>query len=134
MTPTLPTRPQRLTVHRPGRRAVAALAVAPALFLGMSAVSGGPDPLDAPVWTALVALIAVLGAAVLATYLPAVGSWRHLSIGCTPCAVVAGLTVPASAAVLSSGPGEVPSAVLALLVAGFGFAQRLRDPGTCARP
>ena len=125
---------QRLTARRSARRTVAAAATTPVLFAGLSAVSGGLDPAGAPVWTALVALIATLGATVLATYVPVVGSWRHPAIGCTPCAVVAGLTVPASAAVLNTGAGEVPSAVLALLVAGFGLVQRLRDPGTCAQP
>lgn len=134
MTMTQPTRLQRLTARRSGRRAAVAVAVAPLLFVGLSGVSGGLDPVGAPVWTALVALIATVGAGALATYVPTAGSWRHLSIGCTPCAVVAGLSVVASAAVLNTGPGEVPSAVLGLLVAGFGLAQRLRDPGTCAQP
>ena len=134
MTTTRPTGVQRPTGRRSARRTWFGAAVAPVLFVGLSAVSGGVHPVGAPVWTALVALIATVGAAVLATYVPAAGSWRHPAIGCTPCAVVAGLTVLASAAVLNAGPGEVPSAVLALLVAGFGLVQRLRDPGACARP
>ncbi|WP_024288295.1 hypothetical protein [Cellulomonas sp. KRMCY2] len=132
--PTRPTQVQRLTGRRSTRRVAVAAAVAPVLFVGLSAVSGGVDLVGAPVWTILVALIASVGATVLATYVPVAGSWRHPAIGCTPCAVVAGLTVLASAAVLNGGPGQVPTAVLALLVTGFGLAQRLRDPGTCARP
>lgn len=69
-------------------------------------------------------LIAGLGAATLADYVPTTG--RRPEIGCGSCAVVAGLSVPA-AVVLGAGVGPL----LGVAVAAGGLLQRLRQPPVC---
>ena len=68
--------------------------------------------------------VAVLGGGTLARYVPTVGTGPEL--GCTPCAVASGLTVPIAIAVLAAG-----MAPLAAAIAAFGLVQRLRQPDTC---
>jgi len=118
----------------PLRRIVAAAVLSPLLFVLFVAVAGGWAP-GAPLrWTVIVAVMALAAAATLASYLPRPGAGRKLELGCTPCAVVAALSVLGAAVVLGSSPYEVSTAVLALVVVGFGLAQRLTNPSTCATP
>ena len=71
---------------------------------------------------------------VFATYLPRPGAGRRLELGCTPCAAVAALSVLGAAVVLGTSPYNVSTAVLALVVVGFGLTQRLTNPSTCVAP
>ncbi|MEP7036027.1 MAG: hypothetical protein ABI934_10600 [Actinomycetota bacterium] len=115
----------------PTRKRVAVAVLTPVLlFLSLSA-SGGWALAGAAGWTALVALVSFASAMTLASYLPGPGTGLKLDFGCTPCAAVAALSVVASLVLLSSSPGDVPTAFLALAVAGFGLRQRLANPTTC---
>ena len=113
------------------RRRMAVALTAPVLFGLMVAASGGWAPTPSPGWTALVAGVAFACATTLATYLPRPGAGLRPDLGCTPCAAVAAVTVLASFGLLSSAPHDVPTAVLALGVSGFGLVQRLNNPSTC---
>ena len=118
----------------PLRRIVAVAVLSPLLFVLLIAVAGGWAP-GAPLgWTVLVALMALAAATTLATYLPRPGAGRKLELGCTPCAAVAALSVLGAGAVLSTAPNDVSTAVLALVVVGFGLTQRLTNPSTCVAP
>lgn len=110
-----PPRPVRL-----GRRAVAWAILATALTGGLLALLRPSGTLG---WAATVA-VAVLGAGTLARYVPTVG--RRPDLGCTPCAIASGLSVPIAVVVLAAG-----MAPLAVAVAAFGLVQRLRQPDTC---
>jgi len=118
----------------PLRRIVAVAVLSPLLFVLLISVAGGWASGATLGWTVLVALMALAGAATLATYLPRPGAGRTLEIGCTPCAAVAALSVLGAAAVLSTTPHDVSTAFLALAVVGFGLTQRLTNPSTCAAP
>ena len=114
----------------PVRRRVAVAVLFPALMAVLVAVAGGTT--SPPGRVALVGLIALVCATTLATYLPRPGTGLRLDVGCTPCASVAAISVLIAAAVLSTAPHDVPSAIVALGVAAFGLRQRLTDPSTCA--
>lgn len=118
----------------PLRRLVAAGVAWPVLFAVLVGVGGGWAPSAAPGWTALVAAVALGGSATLASYLPQPGAGLSLELGCTPCATVAALSVLGAGAVLSTAPHDVSTAVLALVVVGFGLTQRLTNPSTCTTP
>lgn len=121
---------ERLLVAWPRRRWVAALLLTPVVG-ALFAVAGGallPEP--APLsWVALTTLAAPLGAAVLASYLPAVG-WRP-EIGCTPCAAVSGMTIVGASVMQASAPLNTGNAAIALLLVGFGLFQRATAPAAC---
>jgi len=134
------TDPAAPTAHRyanaltawPLRRRMAVVVIAPALFvLLMVAASGGWALTTSAGWTALVALVALICATTLATYLPSPGAGLRLDLGCTPCTAVAAVSVLASFGVLSSAPHDVSTAVLALGISAFGLVQRLNNPSTC---
>ena len=90
-----------------------------ALAVGVLAHPDGPTT-----WAAGIA-VAVLGATTLASYVPASG-WRP-DLGCTPCAVVSGLSAPLAVVVMTAGGG----AGIAAAIAAAGLVQRLRQPATC---
>ena len=113
----------------PLRRLVVVAVVAAALMALLVAIAR--RPVTPPGWTALAGLVALTGAATVATYVPRPGSGARLDVGCTPCASVAALTVPIAVVVLNMSSHDVPSAILALGVAVFGLRQRLTDPSTC---
>ena len=114
------------------RRIVTVVAGTPALLALLLAASGGQATAIPGGWTALAALIAVMSATTLATYLPLPGTGRRLDLGCTPCAAAAALSVVIAGAVLVSTPHDVPTAILAAGVAAFGLRQRLANPSSCA--
>ena len=118
----------------PLRRLVAVAVLTPVMLALLVEVAGGWAPGATLGWTALLALVSLAAAATLATYLPRPGSGRRLDVGCTPCAAVAALSVLGAAGVLSRAPHDVSTAVLALVIVGFGLTQRLTNPSTCAAP
>lgn len=105
---------------RLGRRTVAWAVLAAALTGALLALLRPSDTLGGPATV----VVAVLGAGTLARYVPTVG--RRPDLGCTPCAVASGLSVPIAIGVLAAG-----MAPLAVAVAAFGLVQRLRQPDTC---
>jgi hypothetical protein len=110
---------------------VAIAVLSPVMFIVSLAATGGWAMVTAPVWTALVAVVALASATTLATYLPLPGTGLKVELACTPCAAVAAVSVLAALGLLSSAPHEVPTAGLALGVAAFGLRQRLANPSTC---
>lgn len=115
----------------PLRRRLAVAALPPTVFVVLNCFFWGLDRGNPRAWAALVALVGLVSAATLVTYLPSRGFGPRLDLGCTPCAAVAALTVPASVFVLSSAPHDVPTAVLAVAISAFGLLQRLNTPATC---
>lgn len=116
----------------PRRRWVAVLALVPVMAAWFYAAgsTGGvrPDSL----WGLALLPAAVLGAAVLASYVPATG--RSLDLGCSPCAVMAAVTVVGATVALAN---YGPSLTGPLVAAGFllfGLTQRLGQQSTCATP
>ncbi|WP_413452727.1 hypothetical protein AA0Y32_09265 [Georgenia phoenicis] len=104
------------------RHTVAAVVLTPLLLALLVTEGGGWDAARAPLWTALVSLAAVGGAAVLATYVPARG---HRSLGLLPCTVVPLMTVLAAGWLLGAETHAVPGALGAVVAVGFGLANRL---------
>ena len=99
--------------------------VAALLLRAGSAEAGAVTPL----WTALVLLAAVLGAGVLASYLPATG--RGLDLGCSPCAVMSALTLVGATMAMRNYGADVAGPLVASAVLLFGLTQRLSQPATC---
>lgn len=129
-----PIPPRRLVVtgRWPRRRIVVGLVTSPVIGVGLATVGGGlPGPAG---WTALVAVAALLGGATLASYVPVPGAGRRLDIGCTPCAVVAALTLVGAAGILGGSPHAASSAALAVGLVAFGLLQRMTDPESCPVP
>ena len=125
------TRLARVEAAWPIRKRVAVAVLTPVLMVLSVSASWGWVLATSRGWTALVALVALASAMTLASYLPSPGTGLKLDFGCTPCAAVAALSVLASLVLLSSSPGDVPTAFLALAVAGFGLRQRLANPSIC---
>lgn len=116
----------------PARRlAVAALLVPVVLALFLSAA--GTDLRDAGAgWVVLALAASTTAALVLASYLPSSG--LRLELGCTPCGILAGMTVlGATMAMRNYGTGiEGPAVAVALTL--FGLTQRLGQPAACPTP
>ncbi len=112
------------------RRALVGVVVAPLAWWGLAAAGGGVAGASVA-WLLLVGVVAVLGAAGLATYVPGPGAGRTPVWGCAPCAVVAAASLPLAALILHTNPWQIQSAGMAALVTGIGLAQRLRDPKAC---
>jgi hypothetical protein len=83
-------------------------------------------------WYAVVGVAALLGAAVLASYLPVAG--RGIDVGCTPCATLAALTLVGATMVLRSYGSELAGPLVAVALLLFGLTQRMNQPATCATP
>lgn len=111
------------------RRLVAGVLTAPALFLLLLGAGGGWAPTE-PVWTAVVAAAALVGAITLASYVPLRGEGLRTTLGCSPCAAASALTVLGAAFVLGSGPHQASMAVVALGLVAFGLYQRRTGTGT----
>jgi hypothetical protein len=121
-----------ITRTRPGRRrTLTAVGVAPALWVALVWAGGGIGAGTSTAWLVLVTLAAGLGASTAASYLPTTGPAGRLVWGCGPCAITAAASVPLAGLLLASAPHQIPTATLAMLVTGFGLAQRLRDPASC---
>ncbi len=116
------------------RRPIAATALAPVLFVVVASAAGGWTA--APVgWVVAVALTAVVGAAVLSTYLPRRGQRVSAAVGCAPCAAMPAMSVAGAVALAASAPHSVPLAVLALALVSAGLARRLGTAGdACPTP
>jgi hypothetical protein len=83
-------------------------------------------------WYAGAGVAALLGAAVLSSYLPVSG--RRLDLGCTPCATLAALTLVGATMVLRSYGSELAGPLVAVALLLFGLTQRMNQPATCATP
>lgn len=84
-------------------------------------------------WPALI-VAGGLAALVVASYTPRPGGGRRLDVGCSPCAVVAALTLPLGALALASAPADPTMTAVAVVLLLAGAAQRLADnPASCAR-
>lgn len=116
----------------PTRRRVAAALLLPLVAVWFVVVGGSTQASPSPGWYAMVMVAAVLGAGVLASYVPVVG--RGLDLGCTPCAMMSALTlVGATIALRNYGP-DVAGPLVAGAVLLFGLTQRMSQPATCATP
>jgi hypothetical protein len=116
----------------PRRRWAVVLVAAPLLAVGYVGASGVPSAALSGWWLALGLLAGILGAAVVASYLPASG--LRPDVGCTPCAAVAGLSLLAAAVAVSSYGALLAGPALAVAVTLFGLTQRLSQPATCSTP
>jgi hypothetical protein len=83
-------------------------------------------------WYAVALVAAVLGAAVLASYVPVVG--RRPDLGCTPCAAMSALTLVGATVALRSYGGDIAGPLVAGALLLFGLTQRLSQATTCATP
>jgi hypothetical protein len=79
-------------------------------------------------------LPAAFASLIVASYVPEPGSGRLVEVGCSPCAVVAGASILGSIILRDTSPSDAGTAVVALLLLGFGLAQRLVGAGTCSVP
>ena len=106
------------------RRLVVGASLAPGVLWLLVQAGGGWSPAVTPGWVALLAVVAVVGALTLATYVPARGEvWRD-TLGCSPCAVVSGGTVLAAVFLVGQAPHQVGMVLPALAVVLFGLVQR----------
>lgn len=117
----------------PARRRLAALALFPVVGTWLLVVgrSSGAVPSSA-LWYAVVLVAALLGAAVLASYLPVAG--RGLDLGCTPCATFSALTVVGATTAMYKYGADLAGPLVASAVLLFGLTQRMNQPATCEAP
>lgn len=113
----------------PARRRMAAVLLLPVVTTWFLILGGSPQLAPSTWWYALVLVAAVLGAGVLASYVPVAG--RSLDLGCTPCASLSGLTLVAAAMALRSYGADVAGPLVAVAVLLLGLAQRMSRPATC---
>jgi hypothetical protein len=112
------------------RRKVAVVLLTPALAVVFLAAAGLRVPAVSSLWLVLVAVSAVLGAAVLATYVPHRG--LRPEVGCTPCAAMSAMTVVGAVMALRAYGPALTGPALAVAVTLFGLTQRLGQVDTCA--
>ena len=111
-----------------GRRVATVLLATPLLAAAYWRASGVPvTGLTVP-WLLLGLTAAAVGAAVLASYVPASG-WRP-DLGCSPCAAVAGLSLVGSVLAIGNYGASLVGPALACAVTLFAVTQRL-GPATC---
>lgn len=116
----------------PTRRRVALAVLVPfvaAWFVSLGR-SGAVSP--SPVWYGVALLAAVLGAAVLASYLPVVG--RGLDLGCSPCATMSFLTLVGASFAMRNYGADIAGPLVASALLLFGLTQRMSQPSACAAP
>lgn len=114
----------------PGRRWVTATLAAPAvgaLLLSASGTTGA-----AAGFYGLTAVAAVLGGLIAASYVPVVG--RGVDVGCSPCAVMAGVTLIGATVAMNNYGTSPLGPLVAVAVLVFGLTQRLGQPAACATP
>lgn len=114
----------------PARRRVAAALLLPMVATWFVVVGGSTRATPSAGWYALVMVAAVLGAGVLASYVPVAG--RKPDLGCTPCATMSALTVVGATVVLRNYGTDVAGPLVAGAVLLFGLTQRMSQPATCA--
>lgn len=116
----------------PARRRVVTALLLPlvgAWFLLVGRSSGAAPGVG---WYVVVGLATVLGAAVLASYVPVAG--RGLDLGCTPCATLAALTLVGATMALRNYGTDIAGPLVAAALLLFGLVQRTSQPATCAAP
>lgn len=116
----------------PHRRLVAAALLLPlvlALFLGAAETD---IPGAGPGWLALTVVASATAALVLSSYLPTTGA--RLELGCTPCGILAGLTVLGATMAMRNYSTGIEGPAVAVALTLFGLTQRLGQPATCATP
>ena len=106
------------------------MVLTPVLAAVLLAAAGPGHPAIPGLWLPLVAVAAVLGAAVLATYVP--NSGVRPEVGCTPCAAMSAMTVVGAVMALRSYGPALTGPALAVAVTLFGLTQRLGQVDTCA--
>lgn len=111
------------------RRKVAVAVLTPVLAVVLVAAAGRDLPARSGAWLLLVAVAALLGAAVLATYVPHRGV--RPEVGCTPCAAMSAVTVVGAVMALRSSGPALTGAALAAAATLFGLAQRLGQADAC---
>lgn len=119
-------RPGGFGAYRQGwavRHTLAAVLMAPLLFL---AYGGAAQRLGVG-WQLVVAIAALMGAVLLATYLPLRGLPREAA---SPCLAMPAAMVLA-AGVMLTAPATAFTATVALLALGFGLFQRVFVPSSC---
>ncbi len=116
----------------PRRRWLATSALAPILAVAYAGLAGVSARQVSPAWVVLWLAAALVGAAVLGSYLPAVG-WRP-DVGCSACAAMSGLTVVGAGIVFETYGAMAVAPGLAMAISLFGLAQRLGDGDSCASP
>ena len=114
----------------PARRRVAAALLLPFMATWFVVVGDSTRATPSVGWYALVVVAAVLGAGVLASYVPVAG--RKPDLGCTPCATMSALTVVGATVALRSYGADVAGPLVAGAVLLFGLTQRMSRPATCA--
>lgn len=115
-----------------GRRLVAAVILALAALVAVGLGTGWPRA-DAPVWSVVVAGVAVVAGLTLATFVAERGAGRLVEVGCGSCAVVAAVAPVLVVWWVATSPVDLWSAVLALGVTGAALGKRLTDPVVCER-
>lgn len=116
----------------PARRRVAAALLLPIVATWFVVVGGSTQAGPSAGWYVLVMVAAVLGAGVLASYVPVAG--RKPDLGCTPCATLSALTVVGATLALRNYGADVAGPLVASAVLLFGLTQRMSRPATCATP
>ena len=119
----------------PGRPGVAPTVAAPVLFLAPAAAGGGWSGAQGA-WVVLIGLTAVVGATILATYVPLAGQSLRDAVGCSPCAAMSALAVGGAAYLVATRPHDVAMAALGLAVVGLALVRRqdTSDQACPARP
>lgn len=115
-----------------GRRRAAALLLAAAALVAVALGTGWPQA-DAPVWSIVVGLAAVVGAMTLSTFVAIPGTGRLVEVGCGSCAMVSGMAPVLAMWWVATSPVDLWSAVLALGITGATLVKRLTDPVACER-
>jgi hypothetical protein len=115
------------------RRRLAVVALTPLVGAWLLYVGGSATPVSptAP-WYAGVGVASLLGAAVLAGYVPVAG--RRLDLGCTPCAALSAASVVGATMAMRNYGADVSGPLVASAVLLFGLSQRLTQPATCPAP
>jgi hypothetical protein len=115
----------------PARRRLTALALFPVVATWLVVVGRGSTTVSpGAVWYPVVLVAGLLGAAVLASYLPVAG--RGLDLGCTPCATLAALTLVGASTAMYRYGADIAGPLVASAVLLFGLTQRVSQPATCA--
>jgi len=114
----------------PARRRVVALVLFPVVATWLLVAGRASEAVPSSgLWYAVVLVAALLGAAVLASYLPVSG--RGLDMGCTPCATLSALTLVGATTAMYKYGADIAGPLVASAVLLFGLTQRMSQPATC---